>query len=95
MGSGAGAGDGDGVHSRVLAWERRVAGARAGDILRGIKARRARSLRDHQLSAREDAVWREQGEDAEIRLLLDINLSQSPPIVRGLRTLRLPGHGRH
>ncbi|XP_073962128.1 SH2 domain-containing protein 4B-like [Choristoneura fumiferana] len=60
-----GRGRGDGVHSRVLAWERRVAGARAGDILRGIKARRARSLRDHQLSAREDAVWREQERKAK------------------------------
>ncbi|CAK1555550.1 unnamed protein product [Leptosia nina] len=57
---------GDGVSLRVAAWERRVAAARAGDILRGLKARRARTLRDAQLQAKdEDAVWREQERKAK------------------------------
>ncbi|XP_072944691.1 SH2 domain-containing protein 4A-like [Epargyreus clarus] len=54
------------VSLRVAAWERRVAAARAGDILRGLRARRARSMRDAQLRARdEDAVWREQERKAK------------------------------
>ncbi|XP_050677202.1 SH2 domain-containing protein 4B-like [Leptidea sinapis] len=57
---------GDGVSLRVAAWERRVAAARAGDILRGLRARRARTLRDAQLQARdEDVVWREQERKAK------------------------------
>ncbi|XP_038222538.1 SH2 domain-containing protein 4B-like [Zerene cesonia] len=57
---------GDGVSLRVAAWERRVAAARAGDILRGLRARRARTLRDAQLQARDDdAVWREQERKAK------------------------------
>ncbi|XP_047535534.1 SH2 domain-containing protein 4B-like [Vanessa atalanta] len=57
---------GDGVSLRVAAWERRVAAARAGDILRGLRARRARTLRDAQLQAQdEDAVWREQERKAK------------------------------
>ncbi|CAH2093190.1 unnamed protein product [Euphydryas editha] len=57
---------GDGVSLRVAAWERRVAAARAGDILRGLRARRARTLRDAQLQARdEDAAWREQERKAK------------------------------
>ncbi|XP_049876374.1 SH2 domain-containing protein 4B-like [Pectinophora gossypiella] len=57
---------GDGVSHRVAAWERRVAAARAGDILRGLKARRARTLRDAQLHAQEDeAAWREQERKAK------------------------------
>ncbi|XP_063536961.1 SH2 domain-containing protein 4B-like [Cydia strobilella] len=55
----------DGVSSRVLAWERRVAGARAGELLRGIKARRARSMRDATLNAQDDAAWREQERKAK------------------------------
>lgn len=56
--------NGDGVSHRVAAWERRVAAARAGDILRGLKARRARTLRDAQQHAQEDeAAWREQGKN--------------------------------
>ncbi|XP_046969529.1 SH2 domain-containing protein 4B-like [Vanessa cardui] len=59
-------GAGDGVSLRVAAWERRVAAARAGDILRGLRARRARTLRDAQLQAQdEDAVWREQERKAK------------------------------
>lgn len=58
--------NGDGVSLRVAAWERRVAAARAGDILRGLRARRARTLRDAQLQAQdEDAVWREQERKAK------------------------------
>ncbi|XP_034834600.1 SH2 domain-containing protein 4B-like [Maniola hyperantus] len=58
--------NGDGVSLRVAAWERRVAAARAGDILRGLRARRARTLRDAQLQAHdEDAVWREQERKAK------------------------------
>ncbi|KAL0822011.1 hypothetical protein ABMA28_005391 [Loxostege sticticalis] len=58
--------NGDGVSNRVAAWERRVAAARAGDILRGIRARRARTLRDAQLHAHDDdAAWREQERKAK------------------------------
>ncbi|XP_026318411.1 SH2 domain-containing protein 4B-like [Hyposmocoma kahamanoa] len=58
--------NGDGVSHRVAAWERRVAAARAGDILRGLKARRARTLRDAQQHAQEDeAAWREQERKAK------------------------------
>ncbi|KAL4714845.1 hypothetical protein ACJJTC_012517 [Scirpophaga incertulas] len=58
--------NGDGVSNRVAAWERRVAAARAGDILRGLRARRARTLRDAQLHARDgDAAWREQERKAK------------------------------
>ncbi|KAJ2940413.1 hypothetical protein O0L34_g92 [Tuta absoluta] len=58
--------NGDGVSHRVAAWERRVAAARAGDILRGLKARRAKTLRDAQLHAQEDeAAWREQERKAK------------------------------
>ncbi|CAG9788897.1 unnamed protein product [Diatraea saccharalis] len=58
--------NGDGVSNRVAAWERRVAAARAGDILRGIRARRARTLRDAQLHAHDDDVaWREQERKAK------------------------------
>ncbi|RVE39963.1 hypothetical protein evm_015387, partial [Chilo suppressalis] len=57
---------GDGVSNRVAAWERRVAAARAGDILRGLRARRARTLRDAQLHANDhDAAWREQERKAK------------------------------
>lgn len=53
---------GDGVSERVAAWERRVAAARVTDILRGLRARRARAHRDAQLTARDDDnAWREQG----------------------------------
>lgn len=59
-------GVGDGVSGRVAAWERRVAAARAGDILRGLRARRARTLRDAQLHAHHDEhVWREQERKAK------------------------------
>lgn len=54
------------VSHRVAAWERRVAAARAGDILRGIRARRAKTLRDAQLHAHDDeAAWREQERKAK------------------------------
>ncbi|XP_032519007.2 SH2 domain-containing protein 4B-like [Danaus plexippus] len=57
---------GDGVSLRVAAWERRVAAARAGDILRGLRARRARTLRDAQAQAQGgDALWREQERKAK------------------------------
>ncbi|XP_060804900.1 SH2 domain-containing protein 4A isoform X1 [Amyelois transitella] len=57
---------GDGVSNRVAAWERRVAAARAGDILRGLRARRARTLRDAQLHAQhDDRAWREQERKAK------------------------------
>ncbi|XP_041982300.1 SH2 domain-containing protein 4B-like isoform X2 [Aricia agestis] len=56
----------EGVSVRVAAWERRVAAARAGDILRGLRARRARTLRDAQLQAsREHAAWRDQERKAK------------------------------
>ncbi|XP_013180251.1 PREDICTED: SH2 domain-containing protein 4B-like [Papilio xuthus] len=56
----------DGVSLRVAAWERRVAAARAGDILRGLRARRARTLRDAQRTTHHmDAVWREQERKAK------------------------------
>ncbi|XP_068617869.1 SH2 domain-containing protein 4B-like isoform X2 [Battus philenor] len=62
----AGLGVTDGVSLRVAAWERRVAAARAGDILRGLRARRARTLRDAQRSTQQlDAVWREQERKAK------------------------------
>ncbi|KAG6450662.1 SH2 domain-containing protein 4A [Manduca sexta] len=58
--------NGDCVSHRVAAWERRVAAARAGDILRGIRARRAKTLRDAQLHAHDDdAAWREQERKAK------------------------------
>ncbi|KAJ0174469.1 hypothetical protein K1T71_009577 [Dendrolimus kikuchii] len=58
--------NGDGVSGRVAAWERRVAAARAGDILRGLKARRAKTLRDAQLHAHDDdRAWREQERKAK------------------------------
>lgn len=54
---------GDGVSVLVAAWERRVAAARAGDILRGLKARRARANRIAQHNAlSHDATWRDQGQ---------------------------------
>ncbi|XP_013148335.1 PREDICTED: SH2 domain-containing protein 4B-like [Papilio polytes] len=57
---------GDGVSLRVAAWERRVAAARAGDILRGLRARRARTLRDAQRTTHQmDVVWREQERKAK------------------------------
>ncbi|CAG9129539.1 unnamed protein product [Plutella xylostella] len=57
---------GDGVSLRVAAWERRVAAARAGDILRGLRARRARTLRDAQLHEHDaDVAWREQERKAK------------------------------
>lgn len=59
MGVGAG---GDGVSVLVAAWERRVAAARAGDILRGLRAKRARAMRLAQHAAQtHDATWRDQG----------------------------------
>lgn len=59
MGPGGG---GDGVSVLVAAWERRVAAARAGDILRGLRARRARALRQAQHAAHShDLAWRDQG----------------------------------
>ncbi|CAH2044154.1 unnamed protein product, partial [Iphiclides podalirius] len=62
----AGMGLTDGVGLRVAAWERRVAAARAGDILRGLRARRARTLRDAQRTTQQmDAVWREQERKAK------------------------------
>ncbi|XP_045537218.1 SH2 domain-containing protein 4B isoform X1 [Papilio machaon] len=62
----SGVGVGDGVSLRVAAWERRVAAARAGDILRGLRARRARTLRDAQRTTQHmDAVWREQERKAK------------------------------
>lgn len=51
------------VGSRVAAWERRVAAARATDILRGMRLRRARHLRDSEIHAHDnDHAWMEQGE---------------------------------
>lgn len=59
MGVGAG---GDGVSVLVAAWERRVAAARAGDILRGLRAKRARAMRlAHHAAQTHDAAWRDQG----------------------------------
>ncbi|CAK1587208.1 unnamed protein product [Parnassius mnemosyne] len=56
----------EGVGPRVAAWERRVAAARAGDILRGLRARRARTLRDaHRSTHHLDAVWRDQERKAK------------------------------
>ncbi|XP_053610471.1 SH2 domain-containing protein 4A-like [Plodia interpunctella] len=58
--------NGDGVSNRVAAWERRVAAARAGELLRGLRARRARTLRDAQLHAQDDdRAWREQERKAK------------------------------
>lgn len=59
MGVGAG---GDGVSVLVAAWERRMAAARAGDILRGLRAKRARAMRlAHHAAQTHDATWRDQG----------------------------------
>lgn len=53
---------GAGVSVKVAAWERRVAAARATDILRTLRARRAKTLRDAVLHATDhDEAWREQG----------------------------------
>ncbi|XP_047032412.1 SH2 domain-containing protein 4A-like [Helicoverpa zea] len=63
MGVGAG---GDGVSVLVAAWERRVAAARAGDILRGIRAKRARAMRlAHHAAQTHDAAWRDQERKAK------------------------------
>ncbi|XP_026733183.1 SH2 domain-containing protein 4A-like [Trichoplusia ni] len=63
MGPGGG---GDGVSVLVAAWERRVAAARAGDILRGLRARRARALRQAQHAAHShDIAWRDQERKAK------------------------------
>ncbi|GBP56291.1 SH2 domain-containing protein 4B, partial [Eumeta japonica] len=60
-----GLGSGD-VSGRVAAWERRVAAARAGEILRGLRLRRARQCRDSELQARDaDDAWREQERKAK------------------------------
>ncbi|XP_075980309.1 SH2 domain-containing protein 4B-like [Anticarsia gemmatalis] len=57
---------GDGVSVLVAAWERRVAAARAGDILRGLRARRARANRIAQHNAlSHDAAWRDQERKAK------------------------------
>ncbi|KAM3957944.1 SH2 domain-containing protein 4B [Aphomia sociella] len=54
---------GDGVGERVAAWERRVAAARASDLLRGLRARRARSLqRQHH---DDDRAWQDQERKAK------------------------------
>ncbi|XP_059048723.1 SH2 domain-containing protein 4B-like [Achroia grisella] len=53
-----------GVSTRVAAWERRVAAARAGDLLRGLRARRARALRDNQIRD-DDRAWLDQERKAK------------------------------
>lgn len=57
---------GDGVSVLVAAWERRVAAARAGDILRGLRARRARANRLAQHHAiTHHATWKDQERKAK------------------------------
>lgn len=55
-----------GVSSRVAAWERRVAAARAGEILRGMRQRRAAQVREAERRALHDeTLWLEQERKAK------------------------------